>query len=92
MLPLLSVALILISTATLCYSSYIIHGWLVLLLIMYRELNKGIGRFRELLRVTESRSTQSLRQVMDIRMWMLSLFLLYSGCTQILESGEKCRI
>ena len=32
------------------------------------ELNKGIGRFRELLRVIESRSTQSLRQVFVVEM------------------------
>ena len=35
----------------------------VVTFVYYRELNKGIGRFRELLRVIESRSTQSLRQV-----------------------------
>lgn len=41
--------------------------------IDYRELDKGIGRFRELLRVIEFRSTQSLRQVTnDVQLFSMN--------------------
>lgn len=62
-----------ISVKTASEMSLTLHWWGVvksftfahsfILLYDRSELSKGIGRFRELLRVIESRSTQNLRQV-----------------------------
>jgi len=55
-----------------------------------RELNKGIGRFRELLRVIESRSTQSLRQVTSLCTLLLAGLIIAPVCLSVSPSVSLC--